>query len=291
MRAVREIVGGVTLACLAAATVIGGLWLAVTEGSFGPPAATSVAIQAETTPTAGASPTALVASPTQPSTATLPPTATATHTQAASETPTPPPPTEPPTQPATPTLEPTLAATDTQVPTDTPLPPVSATPCAPPSAWVPYVVAPGDTLFQLGLRYGLSTAQLQAANCLAAPDIKYGQILYVPILPSATPAATATPAPTPSATPIPAPLQIDGISVYGIQVDPSRPNGAIVSLFVNFSGGAPPYTIYNDKALQLANPFPVLTDCGGTLLHTLRVLSADGQSAEKPFYYGPVTCP
>jgi LysM repeat protein len=154
---------------------------------------------------------------------------------------------------------------------------------------VTYTVAPGDTLFQLSLRFGVSTLQLQTANCLPTTEIKFNQVIYVPFIPSAT--AIITPTSTPTATAIPNPLQINGLTLVSVQRDPDRPNGAIASLFIDFSGGLAPYTIYNDNVPQTSNPIQILTECGGTLIHTLRVLSADGQSVERPYYYSPVVCP
>jgi murein DD-endopeptidase MepM/ murein hydrolase activator NlpD len=158
---------------------------------------------------------------------------------------------------------------------------------------VQYVVVQGDTLFQLSLRYGVSQAQLQAANCLVTPEIKYGQTLYVPfVAPTATqaePSPTATTVPTD--TPVPSPLHVNGVTLVSVQADSSRPNGAIATIYINVSGGNAPYTFYNDGAPQAGNPFPVLTECGGALLHTLRVLSGDGQTVDYPYYYSPVNCP
>ena len=296
MRAVREMIGGISLAILAAVTVIGGLWVAVSEGGQGLAQATAVVAATVTagpvrpSATAGqpASPTPLQAATGLASLApTLRPTVTLNPSQAATGTL---PPTRTPT--ASPTPTPTSSATQTSPPPPTITPRVSAVspaPCIPPPAWVKYIVAPGDTLFQLSLRFGVSPHQLQTANCLADADIKFGQTLFVPFVASATSPAISTS--TPTATPVSQPLAINGITLVSVQVDASRPNGAIATLFINFSGGAAPYTIYNDDAPQTGNPFPVLTDCGGALLHTLRVLSADGQSVDYPYSYAPVNCP
>lgn len=287
MRALREIIGGLSLAFLAVVVVIGGLWLAVTETqSSTPPAATAVAANASPVPTdqiispsntASAIPiqaTTAKAVSTKTSTATAAFTATLAPTSTRTSSPT-----ALPTQTALPS--PTLAPTQTTI--------ASPTTCFPPPTWVQYTVAPGDTLFQLSLRFGVSMVQLQQANCLPTSAIKFNQVLFVPFVPSATPEATATV--TFTATAIPNPLQINGISLIQVQVDASRPNGAIATLFIDFTGGAAPYTVYNDNQPQAGNPFPVLTECGGTILHTLRVLSGDGQSVEYPYYYSPVTCP
>lgn len=79
-------------------------------------------------------------------------------------------------------------------------------PCGPPPGWVYYIVQEGDTLFRISRAYGVSVAQLQAANCLGSSStIRVGQKLYVPNvtpkLPSSTPMMTATSTPMPSATP------------------------------------------------------------------------------------------
>jgi LysM repeat protein len=291
MRAVREIVGGLMLAVLAGITVAGGLFLAVTEGGIAqnsaspstvPATARVAAVTAPpaTAPAAAMSPPAPTNTP-QPS---LTSTEISIVTLAPSDTVPAPSDTVIPSETSPASQEPSATAT----PTPPPPAPSTATPCAPPAAWVPYVVAPGDTLFQLGLRYGLSTAQLQAANCLPSASIKYGQVLYVPFAPSAT--ATVT-QPAPTATPIPLPLRLNGVTVTGVQADKSRPNGAIATVFVDFTGGAAPFTIYNDDVQAPGNPFAVLTDCDGTLIHTFKVISADGQSAQRTFYVGPIQCP
>ena len=114
--------------------------------------------------------------------------------------------------PAPPTVTPTLAAgtpaalqptapvseTATLVaPTGTPPPPVS-TP-APRAAT--HTVASGENLYRIALRYGLTTAQLAAANGILNPNSVYaGQVLRIP---SAGQVAPAIPADQPS-TPQPA---------------------------------------------------------------------------------------
>lgn len=90
----------------------------------------------------------------------------------------------------------------------------TSTPCAPPTGWVVYLVQSGDTLYDIGLRYGMKARAIQDANCLPDSTILVGQQIYVPyILPTSTstsvpftptPPQTNTPTPvTPSPTPIP----------------------------------------------------------------------------------------
>ena len=61
--------------------------------------------------------------------------------------------------------------------------PSSSTPISDPSQPQPgtHVVQPGENLFRIGLRYGLTVTQLMAANGLTNPDQIYaGQILVIP---------------------------------------------------------------------------------------------------------------
>ncbi len=89
---------------------------------------------------------------------------------------------------------------DTQIyvpsaPTLTPIP------CGPPSGWIFYTVKTGDNLYRISLSYRTSVPQLQSANCLGySTQIKVGQKLYVPNVPTSTPETTNTPTPTPTAT-------------------------------------------------------------------------------------------
>lgn len=92
-------------------------------------------------------------------------------------------------------------------------PPPTAVPCGPPSNWVYYIVNKGDTLYSIGRAYGVSAAQLQAANCMgSSTTIRVGQKLYVPnvhpILPSSTPSPTDTQTPEPTDTPTQIPASV-----------------------------------------------------------------------------------
>ncbi len=123
---------------------------------------------------------------------TLIPTYTPTASYTPSDTPTTTP-TDTPTETLTPSDTPTDTATPTDTPTETwtPLPTIFVptyiptvfipTECARRTNWVAYTVQPGDTLFSLSQRAGISLADLQAANCLANPSqIIAGQILVLP---------------------------------------------------------------------------------------------------------------
>jgi hypothetical protein len=57
------------------------------------------------------------------------------------------------------------------------------TPCFPPASWVTYTVLPGETLYSIATRYGLTAGQLQQANCLSsAGALRAGQYIHVPYL-------------------------------------------------------------------------------------------------------------
>lgn len=78
-------------------------------------------------------------------------------------------------------------------------------PCGPPSGWVyTYIVQPGDTLFSISRRTGVSLAQLKQANCLISDSIRVGQRLFLPepIEPPAPPTRTPT-SPPPTDPPAP----------------------------------------------------------------------------------------
>jgi LysM repeat protein len=75
-------------------------------------------------------------------------------------------------------------------------------PCGPPKTWVTYTVRPGDTLYSLGQAFGVPVSHLQYANCLgSSTNIRAGQSLFVPNVPTRTPPPTHTH--TPTLTPIP----------------------------------------------------------------------------------------
>nr|MBI2904780.1 LysM peptidoglycan-binding domain-containing protein [Chloroflexota bacterium] len=265
MRALRQALGGLLLIGLTTCTVVGGIFLAVSENRSAPLAATETAA------------------------ATLPPTPLPLAT--ATRTPTSPKPTATasPTTPATPTPSPTVPAIVATATATATLTAPTATLCGPLRGWVAYTVRPGDTLFQLGLATGQTVATLQQANCLAAPAINYGQIIFLP--PAAQATATAAPTLTATITPVPAPLRITAVTLVNVVRDLARPNGAVAYVRVTFTGGLAPYKFFDEGIPQLDNPVQALTECGGTLIHTVRVESADGQGASQTYYFSPIACP
>lgn len=87
--------------------------------------------------------------------------------------------------------------------------------CGPPTGWVAYYVQPNDTLYNIGLRVGLTVNQLMYYNCLTSEFIQVGQLLYVPYSPQPLPSPTGVPTkvpPRPTKTPLPPEPTIGPIS-------------------------------------------------------------------------------
>ncbi|MBN1427178.1 MAG: LysM peptidoglycan-binding domain-containing protein [Anaerolineae bacterium] len=75
-----------------------------------------------------------------------------------------------------PTRRPTRTATETSAATWTPSP-IS---CRIAEGWVPYQICSGDTLFLIGMRFGVQVDTLLEANCLNSTVIHSGDTIYVP---------------------------------------------------------------------------------------------------------------
>jgi hypothetical protein len=75
-----------------------------------------------------------------------------------------------------------------------PFPTQTSIPCGPPPGWVPYIVRPGNTIYSLSQAFGVSSTQLQFANCLSPNQyiLPVGQSIWVPNYATRTPYATAT---------------------------------------------------------------------------------------------------
>ena len=130
--------------------------------------------------------------------ATVPPTEAASEippTEAASEI--------PPTEAASATPPPLKTASATVSPTTTPTPAPTATCAPPPAGWTPYSVLAGDYLTALSRTYGVSVAEIIAANCLEITMIYVGQTLLLPAPPIET--SSPSPVPTAASTEVPSP--------------------------------------------------------------------------------------
>jgi LysM repeat protein len=197
----RLLLGGVASLLLIACLIGGGIsaWVLLLRDSGNPtPTLTEVAA------------VGLVETYTpRPATATYTPTPTSTPgrtlvpTMAPVVTDTPLPPFTSPLAPPTAIL-PTVVVTSVAAVSETPTPtqPPIATPTIPapaPTSQTTYTVRAGDTLFEIALRFGITTSALAQANGITNPAlIRPGQILIIPV-PGATVVASAA---TPTWTPI-----------------------------------------------------------------------------------------
>jgi len=155
----QQAVAGLAVVLIIIATLLGGLILALGERPI------SETDTAETHPTATPIRLATLA-PTLPTTA--PPTRTPIPIEPTAS-PFPPTATSPTSAQASPTVRPTTAS-----------PRLTATPCTPRSDWAPYRVQVGENLYRIGMRYGQTTSQMVAANCLGSENVYAGQSILVP---------------------------------------------------------------------------------------------------------------
>lgn len=151
-------------------------------------------------------------------------------------------------------------AEPTRTPTRTPLPP-SATPTTPTcqirSGWVPYTVQRGETLYSIGLRYGLSTTAIREGNCLESSAIQSGQVIYVPPSPqpgtgtSVRPTLPTAPPPAPGG-PTPTSTGGDGVCTTPDAYLSSPGVGAVLSGVAQFYGTAtnPAFSFYKLELRQ-----------------------------------------
>ncbi|MGC8946236.1 MAG: LysM peptidoglycan-binding domain-containing protein [Anaerolineae bacterium] len=104
---------------------------------------------------------------------------------------------------------PERTATPTPSATMTPSPTATAVPTIPPPSPTPgpllHTVRPGETLASIAAAYGVSLAELIAANHIQDPNfIQAGQVLVIPeVAVTPPPVASPEPAPTPGPTPPP----------------------------------------------------------------------------------------
>lgn len=229
--------GGPTVASIAAlASSVPGS--TPTATSTAATAAVETGTPTEVAPSPVASPATLVASSPRPTETSTAPATTAAPTS-----------TPRATAPASPTAAPTATATATARPTN---PPPSPTPTKAPSAAAAgrtHRVQPGDTLYDIGVAYGVPWEAIAAANGLPAnATLQVGQELVIPP-PDAPIPPTATPRPRPTATPIPptpTPAPTLPAPVPGDPADGARFEGerALVELTWSPVPGMPPGAQY-----------------------------------------------
>ena len=99
--------------------------------------------------------------------------------------------------------------------------PAPATNTPPASSSAFYVVQRGDTLWRLGLRFGVTVYALKVANGLQSNLIYVGQMLVIP-------GGSSTPTPTPTGT-LPANVQITSVSFDGAVVQVESDEYAVIT--------------------------------------------------------------
>ncbi len=175
---------GLVYAVVSVVLVVGGLSLALAEGSFSPtqpPTQASITVPAPTLTTVP--PSSVPNSPVAPS--PVPPTATAAIQPSAT-----------PQVISVTATGPKPTATTYVLPkaTSTYRPAATHIPCGPYSGWVrSYTVQAGDTLFHISTLYSTNVPALQTANCLTTTFIFPGERLWVPNVPTVTPGLTLPP--------------------------------------------------------------------------------------------------
>lgn len=197
----QQILAGLAVTVVIAATLLGGMILALSDnaraGSGAADQSTPTVFRISTLP------------PETPDEATERPTPTF---QLPTSTPRPTIKVIPSNTPVRPTREPSVTPSETPSSTPSQRPAASlvptSTPCRPPQGWQSYTVQSGDTLFEIGLRYGLLVDEIMDANCLDSTRIGAGDVLRVPpVTPrvTATTGSTSTPTTAPQNTITPGP--------------------------------------------------------------------------------------
>lgn len=95
-------------------------------------------------------------------------------------------------------------APTTPPPTNTP-PPTYTPPPASSGSSQQYRVVPGDTLYGIAKKFGMSVDEVKSANGLTSNNLSVGQILFVRGSGQSTPTQPSTPTTTPIPTPTPSP--------------------------------------------------------------------------------------
>jgi hypothetical protein len=144
----------------------------------------------------------------------------------------------------------------------------------------------------------VSPTQVQVVVPTAMPTVS-GEVLPTD---TATSMATLTPTatvltPTRTSKPRPAtatkkPVNTGPLTINyeAVGITGSPDNQAVLTLKVIATGGAGGYTYYHDDQKQAGATFDVPGICGHPFVHTLKVTSADGQTATLPYFIGGL-CP
>ena len=137
----------------------------------------------------------------------------------------------------------------------------------------------------------------------AAPTNTPGQLAPTETAPTAEPlqnSETSTPSVTPTQTPkprLPAATALPrntatplNVSYQVIEIKSNPGDGATLVLKVIVSGGSGGYRYYHDDIQQPGATFNIAGTCGKPFVHTIKVISGDGQTVALPYHIGGV-CP
>lgn len=100
-----------------------------------------------------------------------------------------------------------------------------------------------------------------------------------------TPPRTSKPRPA-TATKRPVSTGPLTINYEAVGINRGPDSQSVLTLKVIATGGAGGYTYYNDDQKQAGATFDVPGSCGHPFVHTLKVTSADGQTATLPYFVG-----
>lgn len=235
---IRQAAVGLTVAVAVVATLIAILILAAVDGLItAEQTAIPTTVHINTLP-----PTEVVLTPRTPQ-----PTSSATVLVVPTSAPTA---SIPPTKTSTITKTPTPVVTSTGTGTSTPAS------CSIMAGWKQYSVRSGDTLFIIGLQYGLRVDTLMKANCLTSTWLEVGDTVYVPpVTPMPLPAVTTIDPPDPintTAAPTGTQTATDGACTNPDSVITSPKVGAIVSgkIIIKGTASAPNFAFYKVEIRQ-----------------------------------------
>ncbi|MGH2592127.1 MAG: LysM peptidoglycan-binding domain-containing protein [Anaerolineae bacterium] len=117
-----------------------------------------------------------------------------------------------------------------------------------------HIVQPGENLFRIGLRYGVSAAQLQAANQLSSINIFVGQQLRIPSRAVATTSTSVAPAASGEAREIVVDLSEQRVYLHE--------NGSPVRTMIASTGVAATPTVLGSYRIYLRHPSQTMSGPG-----------------------------
>ncbi|MBL8092994.1 MAG: LysM peptidoglycan-binding domain-containing protein [Anaerolineales bacterium] len=162
----------------------------------------------------------------------------------------------------------------------------TSTPTAPRPTATVHVVAPGDTLGSIAVRYGVSLEDLMAANNLTDPDVlTVGQTLAVPIG-GLEPTPTEPPPDVPTTTPIPTATTDPNAPAPEVSISRVQSPGVLAQeTIVLINTGGPleltGWTLRSADGKEFTFPSLTLFQGGAVNIHTMA-----GENSVVDLYWG-----